>query len=184
MVQSCLWHPWHKSVWSTSCHSAFRQVIPVFNGGWKEGCMSVCGATLNQCELSGMSSSLSGRGWCQLGAVDHDFAVEDLKKHGESGDISSVLWRGPLQFVNYFLYTRGVVVPVDDKSSCLSLNCLYPVYILFCVRIPHCAGIHIPARVRQRSCRLSLFNWVGLTLRLCHKKWWLLLALEQVLCMC
>ena len=30
------------------------------------------GATSDLCELSGMPSSLSGRGWHQFGAVDHD----------------------------------------------------------------------------------------------------------------
>ena len=36
-------------------------------------------------------SSLSGRGWCQFGAIDRDFAIEDLKKQGKSGYLSAVL---------------------------------------------------------------------------------------------
>ena len=66
------------------------KLIAVLNGGWKEGRLSAYGATLGHCELSGMSSSLSEKGWCQLGAVDHDVAVEGLEKCGESGDLSAV----------------------------------------------------------------------------------------------
>ena len=109
-----------KCAWSASCHCAFRQVIPVLICGWKEGRLFGGSAALDQCELSGMSSSLSGRGWCQLGAVDYDFAVEDLEKHGKTRDFSTVLLRGPLEFVTHHfsdVVFHQHILPFTDTQS-------------------------------------------------------------------
>ena len=109
-----------KCAWSASCHCAFRQVIPVLICGWKEGRLFGGSAALDQCELSGMSSSLSGRGWCQLGAVDYDFAVEDLEKHGKTRDFFTVLLRGPLEFVTHHfsdVVFHQHILPFTDTQS-------------------------------------------------------------------
>ena len=64
-----------------------------------------------------MTSSLSGSGWNQFGAVDQDLAMENLVQHGEFDNFPAMLKSGPLKFVNHFLHTRYVVVAVGDKSS-------------------------------------------------------------------
>lgn len=85
-----------------------------------------------------MTYCLSGRFWNQFGAVDHNFAMEDLVHHG---DFPVMLERGALKPVNHFLHTQGAVVPVGDKLSRSSLDSLYPLNVLLGVRIPHCTGI-------------------------------------------
>ena len=55
-------------------------VVTVLSGRLFQSSMvvGICCATLDLCKLSGVSSSLFGRAWNQLGAVDYDFATKDL----------------------------------------------------------------------------------------------------------
>ena len=122
--------------------------------------MSVSGATLNLCELSGITCSLSGRGWSQFGAVNHDVAVEDTEEHDESGDFSAMLQTRPLEFVNQFLYTRGVVVLLVTTNRAARLRTA-SILLMFCLVCgSHSLCRHIPQKVGRRSCWTK--NLVGI----------------------
>ena len=66
-----------------------------------------------------MASSSTAWLESQVKAFDTCQAVCDLVQHGEANSILTLLKRWPLQYLQHFLHTRGVMVPVKGKATAL-----------------------------------------------------------------
>ena len=138
-----LWHSWRNSVWSASCHCAFRQVIPVLTGCWEElRRMPVhmwCNTESVQVVWHVLFFCL---GWAGI-KLELSTMTLPLKILKSMASLATFLWccREGHSSLLIISSTLGVVVLADDKWSCLSLDSMYPVDVPFGVWIPHCADI-------------------------------------------
>ena len=146
----------HKSVWSASCHCAFRQVIPVLNGGWKEECLSVRSVTLDQCELSGMPSCL-GRAGVNWELSTMTLPLINLKSMVSLATFQQCCRDGHSSLLIISLSLEVLWYQLTKKNEPLvsepSLSCWCSVW---CVNPMQCR--HIPIWVEWRSYRLSILT--------------------------